>query len=88
MWTGIACRSANISVAGLSNLTRVLERVLGVHSARPRDNQESKEPTTERYKRDTALLLAKSRRQRTMLGGIVERHRPIEMLPGLPRCNP
>ena len=72
---------------GLANLARILECVLSVRERGIgiAKHPQSHRPIGQALPRD---VLAKSRRQRTMLGRIVKRERPIEMRPAFGRCLP
>ena len=72
---------------GLADLARILERVLGV---RERGLGIAKQPQSQRPIGQDCHpdVLAKSRRQRTMLGRIVKRERLIVDALGLARCLP
>ena len=72
---------------GLTDLARILERVVSVCE---RGLGIAKQPQGQRPKGQDCHpdVLAKSRRQRTMLGRIVKRDRLIVDALGLPRCLP
>jgi hypothetical protein len=64
--------------SGLADLARILERVVGIRerSVGIAKQPQSSRPITQGYNPD---VCAKTRRQRTMLGGIVERDSAVEM---------